>query len=136
MNPNSPNKRLHWILWTVQGLLAVAFGAAGMMKMTVSMEQFVQNGGGPLVEAFGMGLVRFIGWSEFLGALGLVLPSALRIRPVLSVWAAAGIAIIMVLATVHHAMAGESVAATLALLALALLVVWGRSTQAVIRSKS
>ena len=136
MNPNSPNKRLHWILWTVQGLLAVAFGAAGMMKMTVSMEQFVQNGGGPLVEAFGMGLVRFIGWSEFLGALGLVLPSALRIRPVLTVWAAAGIAIIMVLATVHHAMGGESVAATLALLALALLVVWGRSTQAVIRSKS
>lgn len=136
MTLNSPTNRWHWTLWTVQGLLALAFGAAGMMKMTVSMEQFVQNGGGPLVEAFGMGLVRFIGWSEFLGAVGLVLPSVLRIRPVLTVWAAAGIAIIMVLATVHHAMAGESVVATLALLALALLVVWGRSTKAMIASKS
>jgi hypothetical protein len=104
------------------------------MKMTVSMEQFVQSGGGPLVDAFGMGLVRFIGWSEFLGALGLVLPSALRFKPVLTVWAAAGIAVIMVLATVHHAMAGDSVVATLALLVLALLVVWGRSIKAVIRA--
>ncbi len=34
-------------LWTVQGLLAAAFGAAGVMKMTVSMEQFVQSGVGP-----------------------------------------------------------------------------------------
>jgi uncharacterized membrane protein YphA (DoxX/SURF4 family) len=134
MKTNSPNKGWHWALWTVQGLLAAAFGAAGVMKMTVSMEQFVQSGGGPLVDAFGMGLVRFIGWSEFLGALGLVLPSALRIKPVLTVWAAVGIAIIMVLATVHHAMAGDSVVATLALLVLALLVVWGRSIKAVIRA--
>lgn len=134
MKTNSPNKGWHWALWTVQGLLAAAFGAAGVMKMTVSMEQFVQSGGGPLVDAFGMGLVRFIGWSEFLGALGLVLPSALRIKPVLTVWAAAGIAVIMVLATVHHAMAGDSVVATLSLLVLALLVVWGRSTKAVIRA--
>ncbi|MFM7699774.1 MAG: DoxX family protein [Bacteroidota bacterium] len=136
MNSNSPNKGWHLALWIVQGLLAAAFAAVGLMKMTVSMEQFVQSGGGPLVEAFGMGLVRFIGCSEFLGALGLLLPSALRIKPVLTVWAAVGIAIIMVLASIHHAMAGESVAATLGLLVLALLVVWGRSTKAVIASKS
>jgi hypothetical protein len=39
--------------------------------------------------------LRFIGLAEVLGALGLILPGLLRIRPVLTPLAAAGLVIIM-----------------------------------------
>ncbi len=45
-------------------------------------------------------LVRFIGGCEVLGALGLILPGLLRIRPGLTPLAAAGLVIIMIGATV------------------------------------
>ena len=43
-------------------------------------------------------LIRFIGISEILGAVGLILPSLLRIRPSLTVAAAWALALVMLLA--------------------------------------
>ena len=83
-----------YVLWTVQGLLALVFLFAGGMKLVLPLEQMA----GP-VELPGY-LLRFIGVAEVLGALGLILPSVLRIRPGLTPLAACGLVIIMIGATV------------------------------------
>jgi len=70
----------------------------------------------------------FVGVAEVLAAVGLTLPGLTQILPWLVTWAAGGIMIVMVSATVHHLVRGEisSVAITLVLLALATFVAWMR----------
>lgn len=114
-------------LWVAQVLLAIAFGAAGVMKLTQPVEALgtMMNWVTVTPEL----LVRFIGLVEVAGALGMILPAAPRILPFLTPLAAAGFAIIQVLAIGVHASLGEtatSLPVNLVLLALALLVVWGR----------
>ena len=65
--------------------------------------------GTPLPAAF----LRFLGVAEIAGALGLILPGALRIRPGLTPLAAACLAVIMIGATVVTVM---TMSAALALL--------------------
>ena len=83
-------------------------------------------------------MVKFIAFSELLGAIGLIFPSWLRIKPSLTPAAALGLAIIMVLATIYHFTHGEGVAApmTITLGAIALFIAWGRWIISPIRSKS
>ena len=45
-------------------------------------------------------VVRFVGLCELAGALGLMLPGLLRIRPILTSLAAAGLVVLMICATV------------------------------------
>jgi hypothetical protein len=52
-------------------------------------------------------LARFVGVCEVLGALGLLLPSVLRVKPKLTVLAAAALALVMVAAMVFHGIRGE-----------------------------
>src|SRR5438128_1569931 len=77
-------------LWIVQGLLAAIFLFAGGAKLVLPLDQLT----GP-VALPGL-LLRFIAVCEVLGALGLILPGLLRIRPGLTPLAAAGLVIIMV----------------------------------------
>lgn len=125
MTEQQNSKALHIGLWVAQGLLAAAFGMAGFMKISAPIEQLAQSGMS-FVNNFGVGTVRFIGISELLGALGLILPAALRIKPILTPLAAVGVAIIMVLATTYHITHGESAMPTIILFALAAFVAWGR----------
>ena len=81
-------------LWIVQGLLALLFLVGGVAKLVMPIEDMTRQV--PLPGAF----LRFIGLAEALGALGLVLPGLLRIRPGLTPLAAAGLVIIMIGATV------------------------------------
>src|SRR5919198_5922257 len=81
------------VLWTIQGLLALLFLFTGGMKLMLPIE--VLTAQLPLPGWF----VRFIGVAELLGALGLILPGLLRIRPGLTPLAAAGLVIIMIGAT-------------------------------------
>ena len=72
--------------------------------------------------------LRFIAVAEVLGALGLILPGLLRIRPGLTPLAAAGLVIIMIGATVVTLMTAD-VALALIPLAVGLLsafVAYGR----------
>jgi putative oxidoreductase len=52
-------------------------------------------------------LVRFIGISELLGVVGLILPALLKIRPQLTALAAAALALAMLLANIFHIVRGE-----------------------------
>lgn len=134
MNTKKTSKGLNIGLWVVQILLAGMFAMAGFTKISSSMEELAANGMG-FVANFSTGMVRFIGWSEILGAIGLILPAATRIKPILTPLAAVGIATIMILASGYHIMHGESFLMTAVLLLLALFVVWGRFKKAPIQSR-
>jgi hypothetical protein len=90
-----------YALWTVQGLLALLFLFAGGMKLVLPLDAL--KGPVPLPGLF----LRFIGVAEVLGAIGLVLPGLLRIRPGLTPLAAAGLVIIMIGATAITLAGGE-----------------------------
>jgi hypothetical protein len=52
-------------------------------------------------------LFVFIGLSEFLGGVGLILPAMTRVKPKLTPWAAVGVALVMLLAALFHIVRGE-----------------------------
>jgi DoxX-like protein len=88
------------VLWIVQGLLALLFLFAGGMKLVMPLEGLA----GPV--SLPGPFIRFIGVAEVLGAIGLILPRLLWIRPVLTPVAAAGLVTVMAGATVITAMGG------------------------------
>jgi hypothetical protein len=92
--------RLNVVLWIAQGLLALLFLFAGVMKLILPIEAMA----GP-VALPGL-FLRFLGVAEVLGAIGLILPGLLRIRPGLTPLAAGGLVIIMMGATVITLMGG------------------------------
>jgi putative oxidoreductase len=116
-------------LWIVQALLALAFLLAGAMKLAMPVDALLQNGM-TFVEHMPAALVRLIGAAEVAGALGLILPSALRIKPKLTPLAAAALAFVMALAAITHVVLGElgALGAPIMLGSLAAFVAWGRST--------
>jgi hypothetical protein len=111
------------VLWVLQVLLAAAFFAHGVLflapppdiavLMNASMPRWFQ---------------LFLGVAEILAAVGLVLPGLTRIQPWLVSWAAAGIMIVMVSATIWHIVRAEysSAGITLLLLAMATFVAYQR----------
>ena len=82
------------VLWTLQGLLAALFLFAGGMKLAMPSAALAAQA--HMSGAF----LKFIGACEVLGALGLILPGLLRVRPGLTPLAASGLVIIMMGATV------------------------------------
>jgi uncharacterized membrane protein YphA (DoxX/SURF4 family) len=114
-------------LWIIASVLAAAFVAAGGMKLTQPKEKLAATGMG-WTEDFSAGMVKNIGLLELLAAVGLILPAALDIVPVLVPLAALGLVLIMVGAVVTHLRRHEMtpIVVNLVLLLLAALVVWGR----------
>lgn len=131
-----PPTAWHYGLWCVQALLAVAFAMAGFMKLTTPLDQL--GAAMPWVATAPGALVRFIGLAELAGGLGLVLPAATRIKPILTPLAAAGLVLVMVLAAGVHAVRGELEALPInaVLGGLAALVAWGRTAKAPIAARS
>ncbi len=128
--PQSAPKAWNITLWGAQVLLAVAFGMAGFMKTTLPIADLAEKMVWP--GALPPALVRFIGVSELAAALGLILPAATRIKPVLTPLAGVGLVIVMVLASIFHAMRGElgALPMNFAFGALAAFVAWGRFRKA------
>ncbi len=124
------------VLWILQVVLAVAFLAAGAMKLTQPLATLAVSL--PWTADVPGALVRFIGVAEVLGGLGLVLPAATRILPRLTPIAAAALAIDMVSATLFHLARGEAMMAPIPLLLAVLLafVAWGRFTRAPIAPRT
>ncbi|HEY0652267.1 MAG TPA: DoxX family protein [Chryseosolibacter sp.] len=120
-------------LWVAQILLAIMFLQVGFMKTFVPIAELSKMV--PLAAEM-PGLIRFIGVSELAGGLGLLLPSALRIWPKGSVWAALALGFVMVLAAGFHASKNESVIINLVLLAVAAFIAWGRTYIAPIQPRA
>jgi hypothetical protein len=85
-------------LWIVQGLLAALFMFGGVAKLMMPIEEIAAAVSLPAY------FILFIAIAEALGALGLILPWALRILPGLTPLAASGLVIIMIGATTMTAM--------------------------------
>lgn len=118
---------MHIALWIVAGLLAAAFLAGGAMKLLQPREKLAASGMG-FAEDFSAGAVKGIGALEVLAAVGLILPAVLDIAPVLVPLAAVGLVLLMIGAIITHLRRQETQALvpTLAILALAAFVAWGR----------
>lgn len=111
-------------LWIVQILLGLMFIMVGSMK-AFSYEK--AKASLPWVKDSPKGLVTFIGVAELLGGIGLILPYALGIAPILTPIAAFSLAVVMILAAIHHVRRKEQGSImNIILLALALFVAFGR----------
>ncbi len=82
-------------LWIAQGLLGVMYLMAGSMK-TFQIAKVKEQM--PWAKNRPDGFVRFVGVSEMLGALGLIIPILTGILPWLTILAAVGLTIIQLLA--------------------------------------
>ncbi len=135
-NQKRDNKAINIALWVVQVLLGLMFLMAGGMKASQPVEAMAESL--PWVSSTPLGLVRFIGISELLGGLGLLLPSILRIKPFLTVWAAIGLAIVMLFAAIFHGSRGEfsAIGMNVVFMAMFAFIAWGRSKKVPIIEKS
>jgi hypothetical protein len=110
-------------LWIVQTFLAAIFLATATMKLT---QPRLKLAAGFMTWAADVteGQFRTIGLLEVFGALGLILPGALGLAPMLVPLAATGLALTMVAAIVTHVRLGETdrLVVPIVLLALALFV--------------
>jgi len=82
-----------YALWIVQALLAALFLFGGAVKLTMPIEELTAQ-----VPVPGL-FMQFISVAEIVGAVGLILPALLRIRPGLTPLAAACLVVIMIGAT-------------------------------------
>lgn len=135
MAHTTSSRALHIGLWLAQILLAAMFLVTGSMKALQPITELAPNL--PWVLDVPASLVRFIGVSELLGGLGLLLPSLLRIRPSFTPLAAIGLVVLMVLASLFHLFRGEApvIGINLTLAAIAGFIAWGRSKKAPIQPK-
>ena len=111
------------VLWSLQALLAALFLFAGGVKLILPLDAMTRQM--PMLSG---GFLRFVGACEVLGAIGLILPMLLRIRPVLTPLAAIGLLIIMIGATVVTLMIGGGAGALFPMVTgmLAAWVAYGR----------
>jgi uncharacterized membrane protein YphA (DoxX/SURF4 family) len=110
------------VLWIIQVLLALLFLFAGVMKLILPIEEMTKQMAMPGL------FLRFLGASEVLGGLGLVLPGLFRIKTWLTPLAAAGLMIIVIGATVLTLMIGGGATVLFPLVAalLSAFVAYGR----------
>lgn len=105
---------MNLVLWVLQVLLAVAFLAHGWLLLFPPASLVAD-----INATFNPAFRVFLGVAEVLAAVGLILPGVTRIMPRLVAWAALGIVVVMISATIFHIMRSEfSSAATTAVLLL------------------
>jgi uncharacterized membrane protein YphA (DoxX/SURF4 family) len=121
------------LVWIGSVVLAVAFLFTGLGKLASSADQLHDSAHGiPVL------LLRVAGATEVLGAIGLLVPAATRIMPVLTPLAAAALAAQMAAATATNLVIRQvgSAAITLILAALALTLAWARTAVRPVRPRS
>jgi hypothetical protein len=115
------------VLWVLQGLSAAAFLGSGGLKLTQPYEKAAKRMA--WVQHFKPWAVRLIGTAEILGALGLILPAATHIAPILTPIAATGLAATMIGALITHLRLRDPISQltpAVVLLVLSAVVAWGR----------
>jgi uncharacterized membrane protein YphA (DoxX/SURF4 family) len=95
------------LAWVLAGLLAALYLTAGATKLLQPKEKLLAQGNMNWVEDFDGNQLKAIAALEILGAVGLILPWALGIAPVLTPIAAVGLAVIQAGAIRTHLRRGE-----------------------------
>jgi uncharacterized membrane protein YphA (DoxX/SURF4 family) len=115
------------VLWVLQSLLAAGFLASSSFKLTQPYEKLGKTLG--WATHFPLPAVRLIAGAELLGALGLILPAATHVAPILTPIAAAGLGATMIGALITHVRLRDPIsmmAPAAVLLVLSAVVAWGR----------
>lgn len=125
------SKTFNIILWIAQGLLALTFVWAGFMKIFKPEDLpffWVKDNAN---------LVLFTGIIDLLAGIGIVLPTLLRIKTTLTIFAAYGIIALMISASIFHISRGETkdIGFNIFMLLIAIFVAWGRQKKAPITDK-
>lgn len=121
------SKTMNVLLWMAQGLLAATFMWAGIMKLFEP-----QNLPFPWVKD-NPALVVVTGIVDLLGGVGILLPALIRFRPKLTLLAAYGILILMIVASIFHISRGEGkdIGFNMIMAAVAAFVIWCRKSHKV-----
>ena len=127
---SQPSKAIDIGLWAVQGLLALTFAGTGLWKLLTPVPELAAKM--PWMGEVSAAFLYVTAVADFLGGVGVLLPSVTRIRPGLTVLAAIGCAALMASAIVFHVSRGEASKTpfNLVLVALSLFVAWGRYRKA------
>jgi uncharacterized membrane protein YphA (DoxX/SURF4 family) len=124
------SRTMNIILWVAQGLLALTFIWSGFMKIFQSEElPFLWVKDKP-------SLVLITGIVDLLGGIGIIFPALFRIKPRFTIYAACGIILLMIAASIFHILRGEAsdIGFNIFMALLAAFVVWGRKKKAPIIS--
>lgn len=113
-------------IWIAQGMLAAMFAMAGIMKSTQPIEKLQKAM--TWTTRYSSSTVRFIGITELLGAIGVIVPWLTGVAVILTPLAACGLALIQLLAIFHHAKHNEKkeIAINIVLILIAGFVAYGR----------
>lgn len=111
---------LNVALWVVQGLLAGVFLLTGTTKLVLPREVLEKRM--HWAPSWPRWRIKMLGLAEVAGALGLVVPAATGVAPILSPIAALCFAVLMLGAAGTHRRLGESVVPALLVGALCLVV--------------
>lgn len=98
-------------VWVVSGILAAAYLFSGGNKLVRKREALLSTM--TYVENLSAWQVKAIGVLEVLGAIGLIVPALTGIAPILSAFAAVGLAMLQIGAFALHAKRGEAKLASL-----------------------
>lgn len=112
-------------IWIIQGLAALGFIYSGWLK-AFQYEKAKESWG--WVTEVPKGFVFFIGLAELLGAIGLIVPHALNIMPILTPLAATGLAAVVLFGAIFHLARKEyrEILVNIVFFTFALIVALGR----------
>ena len=122
----SISKGLNIALWLTQGLLGLTFAGTGIWKLVTPIPTLAAAM--PWMGQVSPGFLYMTAVFDFLGGVGLVLPSFTGIKPGLTALAALGCAALQASAVVFHFSRGEGANTpfNFVLIALSLFIAWGR----------
>ena len=112
-------------LWAAQILLAVLLVMGAIMKfLPIEKISTMMPWTGQIPATF----VRLLGIIDLLGAVGLILPTSLQIKPQLTFWTALCIIALMLSAIIFHIFRGEAEAIGINIFSMimAAFIAWGR----------
>jgi uncharacterized membrane protein len=123
------------LLWIAQILLSLCLGWAGIVKLFQPVEQLEMMW--PWTGEVSPASVKLTGIIDLLGALGLLIPSLFRFKPVLTPIAAIGVILLMIAASVFHICRGEGyqIGFNSVVAVISAFIAYGRLKLAPIQSK-
>jgi uncharacterized membrane protein YphA (DoxX/SURF4 family) len=116
------------VLWALASLLGVVFLATGLMKIVQPKEKLATADMTRWAEDFSPAALKTLGALQVTAAVGLILPAAVNIAPLLVPLAATGLVAMMIGAAIVHLRRKEHQLITfnVVLIVLAAAVAWGR----------
>ncbi|MEB3020797.1 DoxX family protein [[Mycobacterium] crassicus] len=116
-------------LWIIAGIVAAGFFAGGAALLLMPKEKYRALGANQhWVDDFGRGHLKAIGTIKLLGAIGLALPAAVGVAPLLAPIAACGLMLFMAGAATTRLRRSEwgYMAGDIVFIAMFAFLAWGR----------